>query len=82
MVHSEHWGSTMPGYRIHIMGSDGGFIASEDIECADDQDAVRMAAQAALANSVELWQRGRCVARLLPAPTPKWTLPAVGADEQ
>ncbi len=72
----------MPDYCIHVVGSDGGFAVSEDIDCADDQEAIRMAAQAALSNSVELWEQGRCVVRLLPAPTPKWTLPALGADEQ
>jgi hypothetical protein len=71
----------MPGYRIHIVGSDGGFITGEDIERADDHEAIKKAAQAAKDSGIELWERGRCVIRLLPAPSPKWNLPSVGSDE-
>ena len=39
------------------------------------------AAQAAKDSSIELWERGRCVVQLLPAPSPNWNLPSVGADE-
>jgi hypothetical protein len=71
----------MPGYRIYAVGSDGSCTAREDIECADDQEAIKKAAQAAKHSSIELWERGRCVVQLLPAPSPNWNLPAVGADE-
>jgi hypothetical protein len=71
----------MPGYRIHVVGSDGGFIASEDIQCADDQEAIRKAVEAAKDNNDELWERGRCVERLLPAPSSNWNLPSAGTDE-
>jgi hypothetical protein len=71
----------MPGYRIYTVGSDGSFTAGEDIECADDQEAIEKAAQAAKDSSIELWQRDRCVVQLLPAPSPNWNLPSVGSDE-
>jgi hypothetical protein len=71
----------MPAYRLYVVGSDGRLIASEDIECADDQEAIKKAAQAAKHSGIELWERGRCVDRLLPAPSPNWNLPSVGSDE-
>jgi hypothetical protein len=71
----------MPGYRIFTVGSDGRFIAGEDIECADDQEAIKKAAEAAKDSGIELWERGRCVVQLLPAPSPNWKLPSVGSDE-
>jgi hypothetical protein len=71
----------MPGYRIHIAGSDGRLIVGEDIECADDQEAIKKAAQAHKDSGIELWERGRCVVQLLPAPSPNWNLPSVGSDE-
>jgi hypothetical protein len=72
----------MPGYRIYLPGSDGRFIPGEDIERADDQEAIKKATRAAKHSGIELWERGRCVVRLLPAPSPKWNLPpVVGSDE-
>ena len=59
----------MPTYRICTVGSDGSLIAGEDIECADDQEAIEKASQAAKDSGVELWQRDRCVVQLLPAPS-------------
>jgi hypothetical protein len=57
----------MPTYRICTIGSDGSLIAGEDIECADDQEAIEKASQAAKDSGVELWQRDHCVIQLLPA---------------
>jgi hypothetical protein len=71
----------MPDYRIYTVRSDGRFIAGEDIECADDQEAIKKAAQADKDSAIELWERGRCVVRLLPTPNPNWNLPSVGSDE-
>ena len=71
----------MPSYRIYTVGSDNSFILGEDIECADEEEAIKKAAQAAKDSDIELWDRGRCVVRLLPAPSPKWKLPSVGLDE-
>jgi hypothetical protein len=71
----------MPEYRIHTVGSDGSCIASEGIECADDQEAIKKAAQAAKDSSIELRERGRCVVQLLPAPSPNWNFPPAGSVE-
>jgi hypothetical protein len=67
----------MPGYRIYTVGSDGRCIVGEDIE--SDQEAIKKAAQAAKGSGIELWERGRCVVRLLPVPSPKWSLPSIGS---
>jgi hypothetical protein len=64
----------MPDYRIYTVGSDGRFTAGEDIECADDQDAIKKAAQADKDSAIELWERGRCVVRPLPTPNPEFAL--------
>ena len=74
-------GATMPTYRICTVGSDGSLIAGEDIECADDQEAIEKASQAAKDSGIELWQRDRCVIQLLPAPSPNWNFPSVDSDE-
>ncbi len=71
----------MPSYRIYTVGSDTSLIAGQDIECADEEEAIKKAAQAAKDGDIELWDRARCVVRLLPAPSPKWKLPSVGSDE-
>lgn len=74
-------GATMPTYRICTVGSDGSLVAGEDIECADDQEAIEKASQAAKDNGIELWQRDRCVIQLLAAPSPNWNFPSVESDE-
>ena len=71
----------MPSYRIYTVGPDSSFVAGEDIECADDQEAIKKAAQADKDSAIELWERGRCVVRLLPTPNANWNLPSVGLDE-
>ncbi len=35
----------MPEYRIYTVGGDGHFIDGKNIECADDQEAIRIAQQ-------------------------------------
>jgi hypothetical protein len=70
----------MPAYRISIVGPDGRLIVGDDIECTDDQEAIKKAAQAAKGSGIELWERGRCVVRLLPAPRPNWNFPPVRSD--
>jgi hypothetical protein len=57
----------MPSYHIYTVGSDGRFIAAEELECADDQEAIQKPAQAAKDSGIELRQGDRCVVRLLPA---------------
>jgi hypothetical protein len=71
----------MPDYRIYAVGSDGRLIAVEDLGCADDQEAIKKATQAAKGSDIELREGERCVVRLLPAPSLKWNLPALGSDD-
>ena len=58
----------MPEYRIYTVGSDGHFISGQDIECADDQEAIQIAQQAVDGRSIELWERARFITRLAPKP--------------
>jgi hypothetical protein len=71
----------MPDYRIYTVGADGHFVVVEDLECADDQEAIKKAAHAAKGSGIELREGDRCVVRLLPAPSLKWSLPTLGSDE-
>jgi hypothetical protein len=65
----------MPDYRVYAVESDGRFIAVEDLECADDQEAIKKATQAAKGSGIELREGDRCVVRLLPAPASHGTYP-------
>jgi hypothetical protein len=56
-------------------------MAVEDLDCADDQEAIKQATQAAKGSGIELREGERCVVRLLPAPSLKWNLPSVALDE-
>jgi hypothetical protein len=56
----------MPAYRIYTLGSDGHFARAEEIECADDREAVRKTQQAVDGHAVELWERSRFITRLAP----------------
>jgi hypothetical protein len=69
----------MPSYHIYTVGSDGRFIAVEELECGDDQEAIKKAAQAAKGSGIELREGNRCVVRLLPAPSLR--LPTLGSDD-
>jgi hypothetical protein len=59
----------MPAYRIYTIGRYGHFSSAEDIECADDQEAIQKAQQAVSVCDVELWERRRLIARLPSKPT-------------
>jgi len=39
-------------------------MGAEDIECADEQEAIQKAQQAVDGGDVELWERGRFITRL------------------
>jgi hypothetical protein len=52
----------MPEYRVYIVGSDGHFFNSVELECADDDAAMEQAEQLVDGHDVELWQRDRKVA--------------------
>jgi hypothetical protein len=61
----------MPEYRIYPVGSDGHFIGEKNIECADDQEAIRIAQQDVDGRAIELWERARFITRLAPKPASK-----------
>ena len=48
----------MPEYRVYIIGSDGHFFNSVELDCADDSEAMERANNL-LIHGVELWQRDR-----------------------
>ena len=53
----------MPEYRVYVIGSDGHFRSSLELECADDDEAMEQAKMLVDGHDVELWQRARKVAR-------------------
>ena len=53
----------MPRYRIYTVGREGHLSAAEDIECLDDQDAIRKAQRAANGQAGEVWKQGRLIMR-------------------
>ena len=57
-------GSSMREYRIYTIGSDGRAWSAEDIEYRDDQEAIQKARWIVHGRDVELWKRGRFIARL------------------
>jgi hypothetical protein len=54
----------MPGYRVYIIGLDGEFIKSINLDCFDDDAALASARRFVDGHDVELWQRDRRIARL------------------
>ena len=54
----------MPEYRIYTIDYNGHRVGAKDIECVDDQEAVRQALLAITSNDIELRQRDRFVALL------------------
>ena len=53
----------MPEYRAYIIGYDGHFQSSVNLECADDAEASDEAKKLVDGHDVELWQRDRMVAK-------------------
>jgi hypothetical protein len=56
----------MPDYCAYIIGSDGEFQESVQLECADDNVAIMKANQFVDGHHVELWQRTRKIATFEP----------------
>ena len=52
----------MPGYRAYIIGADGHFRTSVELDCPDDEVAKERAMQLVDGHDVELWQQARKVA--------------------
>ena len=53
----------MQYYRVYVIGRDGHFIKSIDLNCADDGAAIESAKQLIDGYDLELWQRDRMIAR-------------------
>ena len=53
----------MPDYRAYIIDSDGRFREAVQLDCPDDNEAVKQAEQLVDGHDVELWQRARKIAR-------------------
>ena len=54
----------MPEYSIYTVDYNGHRVGVTNIECVDDQEAVRQALQTITSDDVEVWQRDRFVALL------------------
>ncbi len=55
----------MTYYRFDPLRPDGHFLGPPtEVECADDEEALQMAKRALDGLDVEVWERGRLVARL------------------
>jgi hypothetical protein len=54
----------MTGYRAYIVGQDGHFISATELECADDEAALKYAKQLVNGHDVEIWSGPRFIARL------------------
>lgn len=54
----------MPEYRVYTIADDGRVWSAEDIEYRNDQDAIQKARWIIHGHDVELWERGRFIARL------------------
>jgi len=57
----------MAGYRLYFMDRAGHIRDAVDLECIDDEDAIRKVADHADGHSMELWRRARRVMEF-PAP--------------
>jgi hypothetical protein len=54
----------MADYRVYFISADGGFRDVRELDCADDAGALAQAWQLVGGRDVEVWQRGRFIARL------------------
>jgi hypothetical protein len=53
-------------YRLYFFDRKGHIGRALDIECSDDDDAIRRMDEQAHDFPLELWQRERCIRRLEP----------------
>jgi hypothetical protein len=54
----------MADYRIYFVGADGHFAGAKDIYCPNDQEALKRAKQHVDGCDIELWARGRFIAKI------------------
>jgi len=61
----------MPYYRIYFLKPSGEIVDAEDVECADDQDAVTTATTMMDKHpAVEIWQQKRVIGKF---DRPEWS---------
>ena len=54
----------MPAYRTYIIGRADHFWGAEDIDGADDEEAIQKVQQTMDGRDTELWEGGRFIVRL------------------
>ena len=52
----------MADYHVYLVGADGNVCDVVSLVCADDEEAISLAAELSLGQDVELWQVDRKVA--------------------
>lgn len=55
-----------PLYRVYHLGRTGGIVRADIIEALDDEDAIERIRYYADDHAIELWDRGRFVAKVEP----------------
>ena len=53
----------MAHYRAYLVGQDSYFIKAVDLDCADDDAAIKRAQKMVDGHDVELWQHARRIAK-------------------
>jgi hypothetical protein len=61
-------GAAMAEYRVYTVGSDGHFVGSQALICADDAEAIEKARRLLDGRDMELWSGDRFIIRLAPKP--------------
>jgi hypothetical protein len=54
----------MPSYRFYFMTENDRIARGQNVECADDEEALRRARTLNHANAVEVWEGSRTVGRV------------------
>jgi hypothetical protein len=60
--------AAMAEYRAYTVGSDGHFVGSQPLICADDAEAIEKARRLLKGRDMELWSGDRFIIRLVPKP--------------
>jgi hypothetical protein len=58
----------MRAYRAYLVGEDGHFRQVRVLDCENDDSAIEAARQIAVGLAVEVWERGRKIARIAAEP--------------
>jgi hypothetical protein len=62
-AHSRYLEANMPLYHAYIVGSHSRFIGAVQMDCADDDTAIKSASRLVEKHDVELWHQDRPVVR-------------------